>query len=135
MMKNERTKRVAGIDLSPRCFAFVGDPDETSTWKLPIHFPGDAAKTINFVRDALGRFEQTQGIPNEQREKVWHTVRGAALCLGLKVNEPAAPRIEGQPSVEKLVAEKPLKRDKRVDAIFADADRRATAFLKSIGFD
>lgn len=58
---NIRTKRVDGKDLPASAFAFVGDPDETETWKLPIH---DA----NHVRNALARFDQTEGLGDKKAE-------------------------------------------------------------------
>jgi hypothetical protein len=126
---NEKTKKVHGVDLSERCFAYVGDPSDTSTWHCCIHVLGDTAKTINAIKNSLGRFSETKGIPNRQREPVWHTLRGAALAVGIPVHERA--------DVAKPVPEpKPVKPvDPRADEIFADADRKATAFLKSLGYD
>src|SRR6202789_2607833 len=40
-----KTKTVAGVKLPASSFAHVGDENETSTWKLPIEFPGDEKKT------------------------------------------------------------------------------------------
>src|SRR6266850_3039260 len=55
IFKSERkNKTVGGQHLTADKFACVGDAQRTETWKLPIH---DA----NHVRNALARFNQTQG--------------------------------------------------------------------------
>jgi HK97 family phage prohead protease len=82
-----KTKKVAGVDLPASSFAYVGDESDTSTWKLPIHFPGDDTKTVNHIKDAIGRFPQTKGIPNSEKSAVWHKIVGAAKAHGIKVNE------------------------------------------------
>lgn len=82
-----KTKKVAGVDLSAASFAYVGDPEDTSTWKLPIHFPGDEEKTINHIKNALARFPDTKGIPQTDKSMVWHKIVGAAKAHGIKVNE------------------------------------------------
>lgn len=82
-----KTKKVAGIELPASSFAYVGDEKDTSTWKLPIHFPGDAAKTVNHIKNALARFPDTKGIPASDSSAVWHKIVGAAKAHGIKVNE------------------------------------------------
>ena len=71
-----KTKRVAGKDLGPESFAYVGDRERTETWKLPIH---DASH----VRNALARFNQTEGIPEEAKGKVEAKIRRAAKRFGV----------------------------------------------------
>lgn len=75
-----RTKKVGGKNLTQSNFAYVGDPDKTETWKLPIH---DAAH----VRNALSRFNQTEGIPAKEKGKVWNKILAAAKKFDIKVSE------------------------------------------------
>jgi hypothetical protein len=124
-----KTKKIGGVDCAERCFAWVGDENDTSTWKLPIHIPGNAAQTVNMVKDALGRFAQTQGIPDDEKSAVWHTIRGAGLALGLKVPDHAKkPKAPPMRPVE-------VKRDADTERLLAMADAKATAFLKSLGLE
>lgn len=81
-----RTKRVAGEDLTADCFAYVGDPDKTETWKLPIKFSTEA-KTVSHIRNALARFSQTQGIPESERAAVLAKIRRAAKEHGIDTGE------------------------------------------------
>jgi len=88
-----KTKKVAGVDLSASSFAFVGDENDTSTWKLPIHFPGDIGKTRNHIKNALERFATTK-IPDEQRADVWRTIAGAAKAHGIRVGPQPEPVVK-----------------------------------------
>ena len=45
----DKTKTVDGQQLSASDHAYVGDPNDTSTWKLPI-------KDKSHVQNALSRF-------------------------------------------------------------------------------
>jgi HK97 family phage prohead protease len=74
------TKRVAGKNLSKGAFAFVGDPKDTTTWKLPIM---DKAHAQN----ALARFNQTQGIPADQKDAVLAKIKAAAKKFGINTSE------------------------------------------------
>jgi hypothetical protein len=74
----KKTKRVGGKDLQASAFAFVGDPEKTETWKLPIH---DKAHAQN----ALARFNQTQGIPPSAKAKVKSKIVAAAKKFGIDV--------------------------------------------------
>jgi Escherichia/Staphylococcus phage prohead protease len=85
--KKKKTKRVDGVDLTADCFAYVGDPDKTATWKLPIKFPGDEDKTKSHIRNALARFNQTKGIPADKKDAVWNKIVAAAKKYGIKVSE------------------------------------------------
>ena len=138
-MKNGKTRKVNGVDCHKDCFAYVGNPDETNSWHGCIHVLGDTAKTINAIKNALARFPDMKGIPDSERETVWHTIRGAALALGIRVEERAKSEASAQaepPPVkppktraEELLSEKELKE------IAAMADTRADLFLKSLGLD
>jgi HK97 family phage prohead protease len=89
---DKKTKKVAGVDLTSDCFAFVGDANDTSTWKLPIKFPGDEEKTKSHIRNALSRFGQTKGIPADQKDKVWKKIVAAAKKHDIKVSEENSRR-------------------------------------------
>lgn len=84
MSENQRTRKVAGVDLSHFHFAYVGDGEDPATWKIALHFPGDYPKTVNAVKSALFRFSSTRGIPVGQRRAVWNRIVGAAIALGIK---------------------------------------------------
>jgi hypothetical protein len=77
-----QTKRVAGEDLTSDCFAYVGDKEDTSTWKLPIKFSTDE-KTKRHIRNALARFDQTKGIPEAEKESVKAKILAAAKKHGI----------------------------------------------------
>jgi hypothetical protein len=81
----KKTKRVDGEDLGPGAFAYVGDPDKTETWKLPIKFSTEE-KTASHIRNALARFEQTQGIPAADKPKVLAKIKAAAKAHGIHVS-------------------------------------------------
>lgn len=97
--KKKKTKRVAGEDLTADCFAYVGDPEKTDTWKLPIKF-SDEEKTKRHIRNALARFDQTKGIPADEKDKVKAKIHAAAKEHGIDVEE------EGQKATRILAAAK-----------------------------
>lgn len=140
-----KTRKIDGTDLSANHFAFVGDPDDTSTWKLPIHFPGDQRKTVNHIKNALHRFDEVKSIPQSARRDVWHVIRGAALNLGIRVPYkefqpetevavPAKPPVPAEPpvSVAKEQGESPRRASGELAAL---SDLRAEEFLKSLGLE
>jgi HK97 family phage prohead protease len=81
-----KTKRVDGEDLPASAFAYVGDANDTSTWKLPIKF-STAEKTASHVRNALARFGQTNGIPDSEKPKVLAKIKAAAKACGIHVSD------------------------------------------------
>lgn len=85
-----RTKRVDGADLPESSFAYVGDPDKTDTWKLPIDFPGDEEKTKSHIRNALARFNQTEDIPSGERSSVHAKIVAAAHRHGIDTDAEKA---------------------------------------------
>lgn len=82
----KRTKKVDGFELTANRFAFVGDENNTSTWKIPLDFP-DVEKSKSHVRNAPSRFAHAKGIPEEQRSKVWKKIIDAARRLEIKFSE------------------------------------------------
>jgi hypothetical protein len=81
--KASSTKRVDGVDLPARCFAYVGAPKDISTWHLPILFPGDVPRTMSHIRDALSRFNHTD-IAASERPAVLARIRRAAQQHGIE---------------------------------------------------
>ena len=77
---------MAGEDLGPGAFAYVGDENDTSTWKLPIKFSTDA-KTKSHIQNALARFNQTKGIPAGEKAKVKAKILAAAKAHGIHAAE------------------------------------------------
>src|SRR5581483_2010788 len=69
---------------------------DTSTWKLPIKFPGDDAKTKRHIRNTLARFNQTQGIPANKRSAVLARIRAAAKKHGIDVSSEEKKAMESQ---------------------------------------
>lgn len=100
-IKNKvRTKSVGGKSLPAKDFAYVGDPDKTETWKLPIH---DA----DHVRNALARFNQTEGIPAEKKAGVYRKIKSAAKKFGIDVSDDDSKRaLENCPMDEEEIWEK-----------------------------
>ena len=90
--EEKKTKKVDGVDLASDCFAYVGDSQDTSTWKLPIKFPGDEEKTKRHIRNALARFNQTKGIPAGEKAKVLAKIKAAAKKYDIKVSEENSRR-------------------------------------------
>lgn len=81
-----KTKRVDGEDLKADAFAYVGDPDKTETWKLPIKFSTDD-KTKSHIQNALARFSQTQGIPAAEKPAVLAKIKDAAKKYGIHTGD------------------------------------------------
>jgi hypothetical protein len=79
MKKAAKTKTVSGEELHASDFAHVGDPEDTSTWKLPIH---DASH----VRNALARFNQTQGMSEEEKKAAKAKIDAKAKSFGVEVS-------------------------------------------------
>ena len=135
-----KTKKVDKADLPASSFAYVGDPEDTSTWKLPIYFFADTKKAVNHIKDALARFAETKGIPENEREAVSLLVVGAALAHGIKVDRSQfASKSEKSKAVEPPApAPKPparVEKDLELDALIAMADRQAEAMLRAIGLE
>ncbi len=84
-----RTKKVDGKNLPASKFASVGDPNDTSTWKLPIH---DKAHADN----AAARLNQTDGIDKE-------AAKAKIEAAQKKFGEPEAGKRDFEPmTVEEL---------------------------------
>jgi hypothetical protein len=79
-----KTKKVSGIDLGPSCFAFVGNLEDTNSWKLPIYVPGNPDLTRNLISSALERFMQVK-LPEAERLGLFLVLAGAAKAHGIKL--------------------------------------------------
>lgn len=99
-----KTKRVDGVDLTADCFAYIGDKDDTSTWKLPIKFPGDEEKTKAHIRNALARFSQTEGIPEDERPKVLAKIKAAAKKHGIDVSDDDGKSLEPETKTGAMIS-------------------------------
>jgi len=69
-------KSVGGDAVHRDKFAYVGDPEDKSTWHLPLD-------TAARAEDALGRFAQTEGIPADKKAEVARKVAAAAKSHGV----------------------------------------------------
>ena len=85
MSKTKKVGGVCGVNLPSSSFAYVGDESDTSTWKFPIHFPGDEPATRNHIKNALARFSETGAIPECERASVFLILCGAARSHGITV--------------------------------------------------
>lgn len=78
-----KTKSVSGVDVAMSDFAYVGDPDDTSTWKFPVHDKSHA-------QNALARWGQAKGIPADKKDAVHAKIVSAAKKFGVNVTEEKA---------------------------------------------
>jgi hypothetical protein len=104
LLKDAKTKTVDGVALTASCFAHVGDPEDPETWKLPIKFPGDDEKTKSHIRNALARFEQTEGMSAEEKKAAKKKILAAAKEHGIETSDAdkvAISRVCATISVEK----------------------------------
>jgi hypothetical protein len=80
----KKSKRVDGEDLPASSFLFVGDKEKTETWKLPWKFSSEE-KTKSHLRNALARFNQTQGIPAEKKKEIYAKLTRLCKKYGIHV--------------------------------------------------
>lgn len=100
--KDKKTKRVGGKDLTASDFAYVGDAEDTGTWKLPIH---DAAH----VRNALARFNQTE-MPEGAKKKAKAKIDAAAKKHGIEVSAEAEKLMHAIQYMKAATEGKPLEK-------------------------
>lgn len=81
-----KTKRVDGEDLPASAFLIVGDPEDTSTWKLPWKFSTDE-KTKSHLRNALARFNQLKGVSDDEKAKAYKKLVKLCKKYGIDVTE------------------------------------------------
>jgi hypothetical protein len=135
-----KTRKIAGVDCGPQCFAYVRDPEDPKTWFGCLRVLGDTGKTINAIKTSLARMSETKGIPDSEKQRVFDTLRGAGLAHGIYVEqrtfaardkaptqEPPAPAVPG--------TARPYTEDPDIAEAVAMADRRADAMLRSLGWE
>lgn len=78
-----KTKRVDGVEYESKAFAYVGDPNDTASWRFLFvaETPDASAK---HVRAAIDAYKLTDGVPVEARESVLTKLLGAARVLGVE---------------------------------------------------
>jgi len=126
MTEERKTKKVAGVDLSSSSFAYVGDLNDTATWRHPLYVPGDTPKTVNLIKTALHRFADTKGVPEAERQSTWLMIVGAAKCQGIQVQKQA-------PAMAKTAQLRDAE-DREMKSVLAEGELAAERFLKQLGY-
>jgi HK97 family phage prohead protease len=85
LRRKTHTKMVDGENLTADCFLIVGDTQKTDTWELPWKF-SDEEKTKSHLRDALARFDQVEGVSDEEKKKAWDELVKLCKEHGIDVN-------------------------------------------------
>ena len=70
------TKSVGGKELGPEQFAYVGDPQDPSTWHLPMEDQGH-------VQAAMGRFDQADMPDAAKKKAAFHKLMAAAKKMSM----------------------------------------------------
>ena len=125
------------MDCNSSCFAYVGDEQDSATWMLPVYIPGDAKKSLNAVKSSLHHVD-TAKIPDADRQRVFDTIRGASLALGINVARRTFATSGDAPTAAvptPPVRTKPLKKDLYVEAVVAEQDRFCNELLRSLGLE
>jgi hypothetical protein len=139
----DKSKKCHGVDCPRHAFAFAPDELDTATWLLPVWIPGDAQKSLNAVKTSLHRFD-TAKVPDSERERVWFTLYGAALALGIPAerrtfaaNIPAsAPAPAAEPVAKQTwEPERLTPSTQEIREQEALADIRADEFLAALGLE
>lgn len=91
--QERKTLTVDGEQLPATCFAYVGDEEDSSTWKLAYKGFSTEAKNRAHVRKALARFHQAQGIPASEKTKVKAKLVAAAKKLDIVVSDKTAKAV------------------------------------------
>lgn len=98
-----KTKSVGGQELTAEHFAYVGDPKDIETWKLPIHDKEHA-------QNAMARFNQTEGIPESEKKAVAKKIAAKAKSFGIDVTEFEKEYCRSaNPLVERLIRSLPAR--------------------------
>jgi HK97 family phage prohead protease len=80
-----KTKRVDGEDLTSDCFLIVGDPQDTSTWKLPVKFSTEE-KSKEHVQKAIQLFSTMKDVSEDVKKKAWTKLMKLAKKYGIEVS-------------------------------------------------
>jgi HK97 family phage major capsid protein len=84
-VRQARTKRVGGANLTARCFAYVGDLARTATWLLAIRVFSDLETTKTLIRKAVAAFDQTEMPDAKQKARAWRRLIRAARKYGIEI--------------------------------------------------
>jgi hypothetical protein len=137
-MDERKTRKVAGVDLSANRFAFIGDENDSSSWRFCIHVPGDALKTRNLISVALSNLEKTPAhvLTQSQRDALRLMLTGAAMSHGIEVERPPLLlKIEAPTQAAQLTPARLEIKDSNIEAAIALADRHADELLRSLGWE
>jgi hypothetical protein len=139
---NRKTRKVAGMDLNADCFLYAPDLANTASWLFPVLLRGDEDKTRNLIVMHLHNFDgRTAGLTCELRQELFNMLRGCAITHGLRAERRTfaaksdAPTPAAAPPVPvrvKVAKQEPI--DPETQAIYDDADAKATALLKRLGY-
>ena len=141
-LKNDKTKKVNGTDLSSRCFLWAPDTENTDSWCLPVFDPTSAAKTQNLLKNHLARFSEMKSIPPAERPKLWERLIGACIAHGIDVSKHTEPVKAAESPTVQVEPPKPaepvilkIKKDPEIERLIALADRRADEMLRAMGLE
>ena len=100
MPRNEaKTKRVDGEDLTWSEFIIALDHEDIDTWHLPWKF-STVDKTKSHLRDALARFNQVEGLTNEQKHAAWTKLVRLCKKYGIEVSVEDSARYQVWAKIE-----------------------------------
>jgi hypothetical protein len=143
-----KTRKVAKVDLTARCFGIVLNPEDTASWFIPLEVLGSEEKTLAVLQTMHANFD-TMHIPTELRQEAWSLLRGALMTRGIRVDRrtfeqqtaASALPVSAHP-VGALPVSAPCVSpvnthpvDEELKELEALADYRATAFLKQLGLE
>jgi len=106
--------------------------NDTATWVLPIHVPGDRQKTVNLIKSAAYRVP-IQGYSRIRASEVFLKIAGAAQAHGIKVPASRAASTYTGPAVYVPSQSNRwmLKREEK--AARAEAELHRERLIKQIG--
>jgi len=81
-----KTKKVDGEELPQSAFIIHGDPDDTSTWKLPVRF-STLAKSESHVREAVQLFPTLKDVSDDEKERAWSELKAIAKKYKIDVDD------------------------------------------------
>lgn len=81
----KQTKKVDGEELPQSAFLIHGDPDDKSTWKLPVRF-STLAKSEKHVRLAIDLFSTLKGVSEDEKARAWKELEALAEKYGIKID-------------------------------------------------
>jgi hypothetical protein len=139
---DQKFKKVDGVFLPHTAFAYVGDSEDTSTWKLPIVFRGDVKRTVNHIKNAISRFDEVKGIPATARHTVWAVIRSAGHAQGIEVpfkeidfERVSAEQPKPEPKPQEPKATEPDAAQAEIAAAIAQADALTEKMLRKLGLE